>query len=52
MKKHGLDLDKAAGKCREKQIEAESGRELREAPMGPDPLHHNGAPPRKPRTTP
>lgn len=50
MKKHGLD--KAAEKYEEKKKEAESGRELREAPMGPDPLHHNGAPPRKSRTTP
>ncbi|KAL8115388.1 uncharacterized protein LOC141663886 [Apium graveolens] len=48
MKKHSVD--KAAGKCEKKQ--KESVRELREAPMGPDPLHHNGAPPRKPRTTP
>lgn len=46
-------VDESAGKYEEKQKEAESlGRELREAPMGPDPLHHNGAPPRKPRTTP
>lgn len=52
MEMEKLALDKGVGKYEEKLKEAEFGRELREAPMGPDPLHHNGAPPRKPRTTP
>ncbi|XP_076959345.1 uncharacterized protein LOC143635379 [Bidens hawaiensis] len=28
----------------------EEGWELRAAPLGPDPLHHHGADPQKPRT--
>ncbi|XP_042758182.1 protein CLAVATA 3 [Lactuca sativa] len=30
--------------------EEEEGWELRAAPLGPDPLHHHGADPKKPRT--
>ncbi|KAI7751837.1 hypothetical protein M8C21_022789, partial [Ambrosia artemisiifolia] len=30
--------------------EEEEGWELRAAPLGPDPLHHHGADPQKPRT--
>lgn len=37
-----------AGKNKKEGYEV--GWELRAAPLGPDPLHHHGADPKKPRT--
>ncbi|KAI3821885.1 hypothetical protein L1987_09460 [Smallanthus sonchifolius] len=48
---NGLEAKEAsfnvAGKSRKEEDE---GWELRAAPLGPDPLHHHGADPTKPRT--
>nr|QQL94263.1 CLAVATA3 [Gerbera hybrid cultivar] len=38
------------GKEKASKIEEEEGWELRAAPLGPDPLHHHGSDPKKPRT--
>ncbi|KAI3790799.1 hypothetical protein L2E82_04124 [Cichorium intybus] len=44
-----LEAKEAVFKIQGKKEDAE-GWELRAAPLGPDPLHHHGADPKKPRT--
>ncbi|XP_035830993.1 protein CLAVATA 3-like [Helianthus annuus] len=50
---NGLEAKEAVlnmGGKSKKEEEEEEGWELRAAPLGPDPLHHHGADPQKPRT--
>lgn len=44
--------DEAVKKGGKRENEKLMGWELRTVPSGPDPLHHNGGSPKKPRTDP
>ncbi|KVH88381.1 hypothetical protein Ccrd_023976 [Cynara cardunculus var. scolymus] len=48
---NGLEAKEGVFKIQGNKWESkEEGWELRAAPLGPDPLHHHGADPKKPRT--